>query len=82
MKIEESAAVGWKGKDGDGPGESVGHASVRHIIAIKRDRRLAGTRHGTTVPGRQNHEIRAAGFRGRKSYSLNHDDRSNVVDAL
>jgi Protein of unknown function (DUF3140) len=31
----ESRAVGWKGEDGDGPGESVGHASGRHILRIK-----------------------------------------------
>ena len=32
---EDSRAVGWKGEDGDGPGESVGHASGRHILRIK-----------------------------------------------
>jgi Protein of unknown function (DUF3140) len=35
LASDESQAVGWKGEDGDGPGESVGHASGRHIIAIK-----------------------------------------------
>ena len=36
LGTEESRAVGWKGADGDGPGESVGHASGRRIIEIKR----------------------------------------------
>ena len=31
----DSKAVGWKGEDGDGYGESVGHASGRHILRIK-----------------------------------------------
>ena len=31
---KESRAVGWKGKDGQGSGESVGHASGRRIVAI------------------------------------------------
>jgi hypothetical protein len=36
LETEESKAVGWKGEDGHGNGESVGHASGRHIIDIKR----------------------------------------------
>ncbi len=32
---EDSKAVGWKGEDGGGDGESVGHASGRRILAIK-----------------------------------------------
>ena len=31
---KESKAVGWKGKDGKGGSESVGHASGRRIVAI------------------------------------------------
>lgn len=31
----DSRAVGWKGEDGDGSGESIGHASGRHILRIK-----------------------------------------------
>ena len=34
LKTEESRAVGWKGEDGDGSGESVGHASGRRIAKI------------------------------------------------
>jgi len=34
LDTEESRAVGWKGKDGKGSGESVGHASGRRILAI------------------------------------------------
>ena len=32
----DSKAVGWKGPDGKGEGESVGHKSGEHIVAIKR----------------------------------------------
>ena len=35
LKTDESREVGWKGEDGDGGGESVGHASGRHILRIK-----------------------------------------------
>jgi hypothetical protein len=35
LKSDDSRSVGWKGEDGDGAGESVGHASGRHIIRIK-----------------------------------------------
>ncbi len=34
LSSKESKAVGWKGKDGKGSGESVGHASGRRIVAI------------------------------------------------
>ena len=34
LATKESRAVGWKGKDGKGTGESVGHASGRRIVAI------------------------------------------------
>ncbi|WP_308517699.1 DUF3140 domain-containing protein [Sphingomonas flavescens] len=36
LDTKDSRAVGWKGEHGDGEGESVGHASGRKIIAIKR----------------------------------------------
>ena len=36
LDTDDSKRVGWKGTDGDGPGESVGHASGRRIVAIKR----------------------------------------------
>lgn len=35
LDSDDSKAVGWKGEDGKGSGESVGHASGRHIIRIK-----------------------------------------------
>ncbi|WP_294391912.1 DUF3140 domain-containing protein [uncultured Sphingomonas sp.] len=38
LDSEDSQRVGWKGEDGDGPGESVGHKSGTRIIAIKRTR--------------------------------------------
>jgi hypothetical protein len=34
LATDDSQRVGWKGEDGKGPGESVGHESGRHIIAI------------------------------------------------
>ena len=34
LETKESRSVGWKGEDGKGSGESVGHASGRRIIAI------------------------------------------------
>jgi len=36
LETEESCKVGWKGADGKGSGESVGHASGRRIVAISR----------------------------------------------
>lgn len=35
LDTEESHKVGWKGADGKGSGESVGHASGRRILKIK-----------------------------------------------
>ena len=34
LDCDDSKAVGWKGDDGKGAGESVGHASGRHILRI------------------------------------------------
>ena len=34
LNSKESKSVGWKDKDGEGSGESVGHASGRRIVAI------------------------------------------------
>ena len=34
LATKESRAVGWKGEDGKGKGESVGHASGRRIVTI------------------------------------------------
>ena len=39
LDTDASKAVGWKGEDGKGDGESVGHASGRRILAIKRKRK-------------------------------------------
>ena len=38
LRTEESRKVGWKGEDGSGSGESVGHASGRRIVKILRKR--------------------------------------------
>ncbi|WP_232834098.1 MULTISPECIES: DUF3140 domain-containing protein [unclassified Sphingomonas] len=35
LETNDSKRVGWKGEDGDGGGESVGHKSGRRIVAIK-----------------------------------------------
>jgi hypothetical protein len=35
LDTDESHAVGWKGPDGKGGGESVGHKSGRRILEIK-----------------------------------------------
>lgn len=34
LATKESRSVGWKGEDGKGSGESVGHASGRRIVAL------------------------------------------------
>ncbi len=38
LETDESRAVGWKGPDGKGAGESVGHKSGRRIVEIRRKR--------------------------------------------
>lgn len=39
LETEDSKRVGWKGEDGHGRGESVGHKSGRRIVEIKRTRK-------------------------------------------
>ncbi len=39
LGTDESKEVGWKGEDGDGDGESVGHASGRRIVELKHKRK-------------------------------------------
>lgn len=39
LNSDDSKRVGWKGEDGDGAGESVGHKSGRRIVAIKRTKK-------------------------------------------
>lgn len=39
LKTDDSKRVGWKGEDGNGSGESVGHASGRRIVEIKRKKK-------------------------------------------
>ena len=43
LDSEESRSVGWKGEDGNGDGESVGHRSGKLILAIKRKKVAALT---------------------------------------
>jgi len=67
LKTEESHAVGWKGADRKGMGESVGHRSGRRIVQLLRTpvyelepddyahmRKVIGfvRRHGAQRPGR------------------------------
>ena len=40
LDTKESRTVGWKGKDGKGKGESVGHASGRRIVDILGKKRV------------------------------------------
>jgi hypothetical protein len=39
LETEDSKRVGWKGDDGKGSGESVGHHSGRRIVDIKRKKK-------------------------------------------
>ena len=39
LGTDASKRVGWKGEDGDGSGESVGHKSGRRIVEIKRTKK-------------------------------------------
>ena len=39
LDTDESKEVGWKGEDGDGAGESVGHKSGKRIVEIKRKKK-------------------------------------------
>jgi hypothetical protein len=39
LDSDESKQVGWKGEDGKGKGESVGHKSGKRIVAIKRKKK-------------------------------------------
>ena len=40
LQSDTSRAVGWKGEDGKGEGESVGHASGRRIVKLMRKRKV------------------------------------------
>jgi hypothetical protein len=39
LKTDDSKRVGWKGADGNGDGESVGHKSGARIVEIKRKKK-------------------------------------------
>lgn len=39
LDTDDSKRVGWKGEDGEGGGESVGHRSGRRIVEIKRTKK-------------------------------------------
>lgn len=39
LDTDDSKRVGWKGEDGQGSGESVGHKSGKRIVEIKRTKK-------------------------------------------
>lgn len=39
LDTDDSKRVGWKGEDGDGAGESVGHKAGKRIVEIKRTKK-------------------------------------------
>ena len=39
LDSDDSQRVGWKGEDGRGDGESIGHRSGRRIVELKRTKR-------------------------------------------
>lgn len=39
LDSDDSKRVGWKGEDGQGTGESVGHKSGRRIVELKRKKK-------------------------------------------
>ncbi|NJR77416.1 DUF3140 domain-containing protein [Sphingomonas corticis] len=39
LDTDDSKRVGWKGEDGQGAGESVGHKSGRRIVELKRTKK-------------------------------------------
>ena len=39
LDSDDSKRVGWKGEDGQGAGESVGHKSGRRIVELKRTKK-------------------------------------------
>ena len=49
LDTDDSKRVGWKGEDGEGSGESVGHKSGKRIVAIKRKAKARLLRDGTVV---------------------------------
>ncbi len=55
LDTEDSRRVGWKGDDGKGSGESVGHKSGKRIVEIKRKKKAELTeedyRHMAKVVG-------------------------------
>lgn len=39
LETDDSKRVGWKGEDGKGSGESVGHKSGKRVVEIKRTKK-------------------------------------------
>ncbi len=58
LDSDDSKAVGWKGEDGDGPEESIGHESGRRIV------KLLGTKKADLTDDDLHHMQKAAGLCG------------------
>ena len=73
LDTDESRRVGWKGEDGQGDGESVGHASGRRIVAIKRTKKADLTdedyAHMKKVVGYVHRHMAQGGPAGGKEHS-------------
>jgi len=73
LNTADSQRVGWKGADGHGDGESVGHESGRHIVAIKRTKRADLTdddfRHMAKVVGYVHRHLAQGGPAADKEHS-------------
>lgn len=61
LGTDESREVGWKGEDGDGDGESIGHASGRRIVD------LLGTAKGELSDDDLKHMRKVTGYVARHS---------------
>lgn len=73
LATDDSKRVGWKGKDGKGSGESVGHKSGVRIIAIKRAKKADLTEddyhHMKTVVGYVHRHLAQGGPADDKAHS-------------
>lgn len=73
LASDDSLRVGWKGEDGHGSGESVGHESGRRIVEIKRKTRAELTdedfRHMKKVVGYVHRHLAQGGPAADKEHS-------------
>lgn len=73
LDTDESKEVGWKGEDGQGSGESVGHKSGKRIVEIKRTKKAdltdADYDHMKTVVGYVHRHMAQGGPAEDKAHS-------------